>query len=40
MNGWPCEYLYAMATSVGILAIRRMAETWRWCGLVMSVESW
>src|SRR5919108_6594236 len=26
MNGWPIEYLYDIATMVGILAIRRNAE--------------
>ena len=40
MNGWPIEYLYAIATMVGILAIRRIAEISRCCGSLMSSESW
>ena len=33
-------YLYAIATSVGILAIRRIAEMSRCSALWMSVLSW
>src|SRR5450830_2075149 len=39
-NGWPIEYLYAIATRVGILAIRRIADTSRCVALLMSSESW
>src|ERR1051325_5493501 len=35
-NGVPTEYLYAMATSVGILATMRYAAISRFSGLVMS----
>src|SRR5471032_568606 len=39
-KGWPIEYLYDIATSVGILAIRRIADTSRCVALLMSSESW
>jgi hypothetical protein len=39
MNGWPIEYLYAIAASVGSLAIMRIAEMFRWTGSDMSSES-
>src|SRR3954462_15702155 len=35
MNGWPIEYLYDIATMVGIFAISRNAEITRCCGLLM-----
>jgi hypothetical protein len=39
MNGWPIEYLYAIAASVGIFATIRIEATMRWYGSEMSVES-
>src|SRR5215467_11323489 len=39
MNGWPIEYLNAIATIVGSFATRRNAEISRCAGLVMSSES-
>ena len=39
MYGWPTEYLYAIATSVGILAISRIAEMSRWCASCRLIES-
>src|SRR5512145_1550760 len=39
MYGWPTEYLYAIATSVGIFAIRRIAEMSRWCASFRLIES-
>src|SRR6202012_791364 len=38
-NGWPTEYLYAMAAIVGIFAISRYDAILRWAGSWMSVES-
>ena len=32
MNGWPTEYLYAIAAMVGILAISRWLAMRRWAG--------
>ena len=39
MYGWPTEYLYAIATSVGIFAISRIAEMSRWCASCRLIES-
>src|SRR5665213_361704 len=38
-NGCPTEYLYAIATSVGIFAIRRIAEMSRCLGSCRFIES-
>ena len=39
MYGCPTVYLYAMETSVGILAMRRIAEMSRWCASLRLIES-
>ena len=39
MYGCPTVYLYAIDTSVGSLAIRRIAEMSRWCASCRFIES-
>jgi hypothetical protein len=39
MKGWPIEYLYAIAASVGSLAIMRIDAMLRWTGSEILVES-